>query len=76
MLLAELGPEALGDLPPVPASLDQALDALAADHEFLLEGGVFTEDLIETHIAFKMEAEVTPNRLRPTPHEFELYYDI
>ena len=72
----ELGPEALADLPSVPASLDQALAALEDDHEFLLEGGVFTEDLIETHINFKMEAEVTPNRLRPTPHEFELYYDI
>ncbi|MEE8602404.1 type I glutamate--ammonia ligase [Euzebya tangerina] len=72
----ELGPEALGDLPSVPASLEESLAALADDHEFLLEGGVFTEDLIDTHIAYKMESEVTALRLRPHPHEFELYYDI
>ncbi len=72
----ELGPEALAELPAVPASLEEALAALEDDHEFLLEGGVFTEDLIETHIAYKMQAEVTAIRLRPHPHEFELYYDI
>ncbi len=72
----ELGPEALAELPAVPASLEEALAALEDDHEFLLEGGVFTEDLIETHIAYKMQAEVTALRLRPHPHEFELYYDI
>jgi glutamine synthetase len=72
----ELGPEALADLPAVPASLEEALVALQDDHDFLLEGGVFTEDLIETHIDYKMTAEVTALRLRPHPHEFELYYDI
>jgi glutamine synthetase len=72
----ELGPEALADLPAVPASLEEALVALEDDHDFLLEGGVFTEDLIETHIDYKMTAEVTALRLRPHPHEFELYYDI
>ena len=72
----ELGPEALADLPSVPASLEEALAALEDDHEYLLEGGVFTEDLIETHIAYKMDNEVTAMRLRPHPHEFELYYDI
>jgi glutamine synthetase len=72
----ELGPEALAELPGVPASLEEALAALEDDHEFLLEGGVFTEDLIETHISYKMASEVTPLRLRPHPHEFEMYYDI
>ena len=47
----------------------------AEDHDFLLEGGVFTEDLIETWIAYKMENEVDPLRLRPHPYEFHLYYD-
>jgi glutamine synthetase len=72
----ELGPEALAELPAVPASLEEALAALEDDHEFLLEGGVFTEDLIETHVRYKMESEVTPLRLRPHPHEFDMYYDI
>jgi glutamine synthetase len=52
------------------------LNALEADHEYLLDGGVFTPDLIETWIAFKREQEIDPVRLRPTPHEFALYYDI
>ena len=47
-----------------------------ADHAFLLEGGVFTPDLIETWIEYKRTQEVDPIRLRPHPHEFELYYDI
>jgi glutamine synthetase len=60
----------------VPASLNAVLDALEADHAFLLEGGVFTEDLIETWIEYKRENEIAPLQLRPHPHEFELYYDI
>ena len=60
----------------VPGSLDAALDALEADHEFLLEGDVFTQDLIDTWIECKRENEVDPIRLRPHPHEFELYFDI
>ncbi|HET8528135.1 MAG TPA: type I glutamate--ammonia ligase [Gaiellaceae bacterium] len=59
----------------VPGSLDEALDALESDHEFLLEGGVFGRDLIDTWIAWKREHEVYPVRLRPHPHEFALYYD-
>ena len=70
----ELGPEALADLPAVPASLEEALAALVDDHDFLLAGGVFTPDLIETHVNYKMEHEVTQLRLRPTPFEFEMYY--
>ena len=57
-------------------SLPAVLDALEADHDYLLEGGVFTPDLIETWIDYKRKNEVDPIRLRPHPHEFELYYDI
>ena len=59
----------------MPGSLEKVLDNLEADHEFLVEGGVFTQDLIETWIEFKREHEIDPIRLRPHPHEFELYYD-
>jgi len=58
-----------------PASLEEALNALQKDHAFLLEGGVFTKDLIDTWIEYKMENEVEALRLRPHPHEFFLYYD-
>ena len=60
----------------MPGSLDQALDALEADHDFLLEGGVFTPDVIETWIAYKRKKEVDAIRLRPHPYEFSLYFDI
>jgi glutamine synthetase len=63
------------DVPQVPGSLGEALDALEADHEFLLQGDVFGEDLIETWIAYKRENEVDTVRLRPHPAEFSLYYD-
>jgi glutamine synthetase len=72
----ELPREELLNLPSVPASLEEALAALQDDHEFLLEGGVFTEDLIETWIDYKMDSEVSQVRLRPHPYEFKLYYDI
>jgi glutamine synthetase len=62
-------------IPQVPGSLAEALDALEADHEFLLEGGVFSKELIETWIAWKRENEVDVFRLRPHPAEFSLYYD-
>ena len=52
-----------------------SLDNLKRDHEFLLKGDVFTEDLIETWIDYKMAKEVSPIRLRPHPYEFALYYD-
>jgi len=74
--LYELPPDEARSIPQVPASLTEVLDALEADHDFLLEGGVFTPDVIETWIDFKRSAEVDPIRLRPHPHEFELYYDI
>ncbi len=59
----------------LPTSLNRALDALAADHDYLLQGGVFTEDLLENWVKLK-EKEVAAIRVRPTPHEFELYYDL
>jgi glutamine synthetase len=72
----DLPPEELRNLPSVPRSLEEALAGLEADHEFLLEGGVFTEDLLETYIAYKMDNEVAQVGLRPHPMEFQLYYDI
>ncbi len=71
-----LGPEELADIPSVPGSLEDALKALENDHEFLLKGDVFTEDVIETWIEYKMENEVNPVKLRPVPYEFMLYYDV
>lgn len=71
-----LSPEELKEVAGVPASLDEALVALEADHEFLLKGDVFTRDLIETWISYKREREVDEIRSRPVPHEFFLYYDI
>lgn len=58
-----------------PGSLAEALDALEQDHEFLLEGDVFTKDLIDTWISYKRAKEVEPVMLRPHPYEFFLYYD-
>ncbi len=72
----DLPPEELGNLPSVPRSLEEALAGLEADHEFLLEGGVFTEDLLEKYIEYKMNEEVAQVGLRPHPLEFQLYYDI
>ncbi len=72
----DLPPEELRNLPSVPRSLEESLAGLAADHDFLLEGDVFTADLIETWIEYKMENEVAQVGLRPHPLEFQLYYDI
>ncbi len=60
----------------MPGSLDEALNALEHDHEFLLRGDVFTKDLIHTWIEYKREREVDAVRLRPVPYEFFLYYDV
>ena len=60
----------------MPASLDEALTALEEDHGFLLKGDVFSEELIETFISYKRQAEAEAVRLRPHPYEFALYYDI
>ncbi|HEX9993047.1 MAG TPA: type I glutamate--ammonia ligase [Acidimicrobiales bacterium] len=74
--LYDLPPEELAQVPQVPGSLDAALDALEADNSFLTAGGVFTDDLLETWIAYKRLREVDEVRLRPHPWEFHLYYDI
>ncbi|GAA4261574.1 hypothetical protein GCM10022255_094690 [Dactylosporangium darangshiense] len=55
---------------------DEVLNTLEGDHGFLLEGGVFTQDLVDTWISYKRANEVDPVRLRPTPHEFAMYYDV
>ena len=74
--LYELPPEEHANIATVPSSLDEALETLEADSDYLLEGGVFTPDLVETWIDFKRTNEIDPIRLRPHPHEFELYFDI
>jgi glutamine synthetase len=74
--LYELPPDQARAIPQVPGSLEKVLENLEADHEFLLEGGVFTPDLIDTWLTYKRENELDPIRLRPHPHEFELYYDV
>ncbi|MGP6172758.1 type I glutamate--ammonia ligase [Corynebacterium sp. A21] len=73
--LYELPPEEAASIPQAPTSLEASLQALAEDNDFLTEGDVFTEDLIDTYIGLKYDNEISPNRLRPTPLEFELYYD-
>ena len=70
-----LTPEEAKGIPVMPGSLDEALRELEHDHDFLLKGDVFTQDAIESWIDYKRENEVDPIRLRPHPHEFELYYD-
>jgi glutamine synthetase len=72
----DLSPEEMKSVPSMPASLDEALDCLRDDHEFLLKGDVFTEELIETFIEYKRKYEAEAVRLRPHPYEFQLYYDI
>ncbi|MBI4665985.1 MAG: type I glutamate--ammonia ligase [Nitrospinae bacterium] len=71
-----LTPEELAEVPSLPASLEESLDELEKDHDFLLKGDVFTQDLIDTWISYKREKEVDELRKRPHPHEFTLYYDI
>jgi glutamine synthetase len=73
--LYELSPQELKKVPQVPASLSAACDHLAKDHDFLLKGDVFTEDVIETWIEMKRK-EQDQIRLRPHPYEFHMYYDV
>ncbi|MCA9650852.1 MAG: type I glutamate--ammonia ligase [Myxococcales bacterium] len=70
-----LTPEELADVPSVPGSLEGSLDALEADHDFLLKGDVFSSDIIRAWIDWKRSNEVGQVRMRPHPHEFELYFD-
>jgi glutamine synthetase len=71
-----LSPKELENVPTMPGDLDEALRELEEDHDFLLKGDVFTEDALQKWIEYKRESEVTPVRMRPHPHEFELYFDI
>jgi glutamine synthetase len=71
----DLKPEELDDVPAAPQSLEVSLDALRADHDFLLRGDVFTPDVIDTWIWYKRTHEVDAVRVRPHPYEFALYYD-
>ena len=74
--LYDLPPEELVKVPSTPASLEEALEALEADHAYLLRGDVFTADVIETWLDYKRRREVDELRLRPHPYEFVLYYDV
>ena len=74
--LYDLPPEEKAKVPQVPGSLAESLDALEADHEFLLKGDVFTQDVIEMWLNYKREEEVLELNLRPHPHEFHLHFDI
>ena len=74
--LYDLPPEDLAKVAKTPGSLAEVLDALEADHEFLLKGDVFTKDVIETWLDYKRVKEVDAIRLRPHPWEFALYFDI
>ena len=71
----DLSPEELKNVPTLPASLDRALEALEADHSFLLQGNVFSETLIDRWIRYKRTKEIDTIRMRPTPMEFQLYFD-
>ena len=71
-----LGPEELANIPTLPGSLDEALQALEEDHDFLLKGDVFTQDVIDRWIDYKRENDINELRLRPHPYEFFMYYDI
>ncbi len=74
--LYELPPEEHAQIAQLPESFEEALLALEADHDYLTEGDVFTEDLIKTWIEYKLDREIAPLRQRPHPYEFSLYYDI
>ena len=71
-----LSPEELGAVPLTPGSLEEAMDALEADHDFLLKGDVFSQDLVDSWIDYKRTEEIDALRLRPHPYEFALYYDM
>ena len=74
--LYDLDPEEKHEIKNTPGSLNEVLDALQADHQYLLKGGVFTQDVIDTWIGYKRTREAEQVALRPHPYEFYLYYDI
>ncbi len=71
-----LSPEELSEIPTAPGSLEEALDALKKDQDFLKRGDVFTQDAIDMWLEYKTNHEVNPIKLRPVPYEFALYFDI
>jgi len=71
--LYDLPPEELAEVPTVCGSLREALEALTADHEYLLAGGVFTKDQIDAYMELKWE-EVYRWEMAPSPVEFDMYY--
>jgi len=71
----ELSPEEAAHVKNTPGSLNEVLDALEKDHDFLLQGGVFTPDLIDMWINYKRKHEADQIALRPHPYEFHLYFD-
>jgi glutamine synthetase len=73
--LYEMPADEVAKIPTMPASLDEAVAALEADHNYLLQGDVFTPDVVEMQASWKRENEIDPVRIRPHPHEFELYFD-
>ncbi len=68
-------PEEMKGIPTVPSSLEESIDALEADHDFLTKGGVFSQAIIDSWIRWKRDEEIAELALRPHPHEFHLYYD-
>jgi glutamine synthetase len=74
--LYDLPPEERARIPSTPGSLGDALDALEADHTFLLKGDVFTRDVVENYLSYKRSRELNEIGLRPHPYEFVLYYDV
>jgi glutamine synthetase len=72
----DLPPEEAAGIPTVPSSLEEALRALEDDHDYLLRGDVFTEDVIQSWLSYKWENEVDAVRLRPHPQEFAMYFDL
>ncbi|MFA6978372.1 MAG: type I glutamate--ammonia ligase [Ignavibacteriaceae bacterium] len=72
----DMEPEELKNVPSTPGSLDAALECLKKDHDYLLKGDVFTEDVIDTWIKYKTDKEIKPMALQPHPYEFTLYYDV
>ncbi len=71
-----LSPEELAEIPSTPGTLNEALCALEADHDFLLKGDVFTDDALDMWVTYKREKEFKPMSMYPTPMEFALYFDI
>jgi glutamine synthetase len=72
----DMTPAELAQYAAAPATLEEALEALAKDHAYLLKGNVFTADVVEGWIKYKLESEAHELRIRPHPHEFNMYFDV